>query len=99
MAKIITPQYALELQYAPLENRTDEELLHFCEQNDVLRIERDEHHQLSIMPPVASEMSIKNCDIITDLNIWNRKWKLGISFGSSAGFYLPDGSMKSPDAA
>lgn len=99
MAKIITPQYQLDLQYAPLENMTDEEFYHFCEQNKHVPIERDKTHQILFMPPVTSEYDHMNGDIITDLYNWNRKWKLGITFGSSAGFYLPDGSMKSPDAA
>ncbi len=99
MAKIITHQYELELQYPPFENMTDEEFLHFCEQNKHIPIERDENHQILFMPPVASEYDSKNGDVITDLYIWNRERKLGIAFSNSAGFYLPDTSMKSPDAA
>lgn len=99
MAKIITNEYELELQYAPFENMTDEEFLHFCEQNKHIPIERDENHQILFMSPVASEYDSKNGDVITDLYIWNRKYKLGLAFGSSAGFYLPDTSMRSPDAA
>ena len=34
-----------------------------------------------------------------DLHIWNRKLKTGIVFEASAGFFLPDSSMKSPNAA
>ena len=99
MAKIVTPQYALDLNYAPFENMTDEEFYHFCEQNKHVPIERDENHQILFMPPVTSESSSQNIEITTDLNIWNRKLKLGLAFDSSAGFFLPDSSMRSADAA
>jgi Uma2 family endonuclease len=99
MAKIITPDYQLDIQYAPFENMTDEEFYHFCVQNRKVPIERDENHQILFMPPSDSVYDHKNGDLITDLFNWNRKYKLGITFGSSAGFYLPDGSMRSPDAA
>ncbi len=38
-------------------------------------------------------------DIITELNLWNRKSKTGEVFDSSTGFLLPDEAMFSPDAA
>jgi Uma2 family endonuclease len=99
MAKIVTPQYALDLQYAPFENMGDEEFYHFCEQNKHIPIERDETHQIIFMPPVTSEFSSKNSDLNADIVFWNRKLKTGMTFESSAGFYLPDTSMRSPDAA
>ena len=99
MAKIKTFGYDLDLEYAPLENMGDEEFFRFCEQNKHIPIERDENHQILFIPPIASEFSIKNIDLTTDLNIWNRKLKTGLAFESSAGFFLPDTSMRSPDAA
>jgi Uma2 family endonuclease len=79
---------------------TDEELLRFCEANKELRIERDEFGQLVIMPPVASFFS--NINLL--LNAYFGGWaishpELGVGFESSAGFTLPDKSMRSPDAA
>src|ERR1700712_5673493 len=99
MAKIITSQYAFDLKYAPFEHMGDEEFFNFCEQNKHIPIERDENHQILFMPPVTSEYSAKNIEITTDLTIWNRKLKSGMAFESSAGFFLPDSSMRSPDAA
>ncbi len=99
MAKIITAQYEMELQYAPFESMTDEEFFHFCEQNKDVPIERDENHQILFMPPASSESSGKNSEIIIDLGNWNRKLKSGLIFESSGGFFLPDTSMRSPDAA
>lgn len=99
MAKIRTAQYEFDLQYAPFENMTDTEFLHFCEQNKHLSIERDENHHILFMPPVSSDFSEKNSSLSGYLFIWNLKLKLGRTFDSSAGFYLPDTSMRSPDAA
>ncbi len=99
MAKIRTAQYDFDLLYAPFENMTDTEFLHFCEQNKHLPIERDENHQILFMPPVTSEFSEKNSSLNGYLFIWNLKLKSGRTFDSSAGFYLPDTSMRSPDAA
>lgn len=99
MARIITAEYEMELQYPPFENMTDEELFHFCEQNKHVPIERDDNHQILFMPPVSSEYAGKNSSLNADLVIWNRKLKSGLTFDSSAGFYLPDTSMRSPDAS
>ena len=99
MAKIISNEYTLEIQLPPSENMTDKEFFQFCEQNRNVPIERDENNQILFMPPASSETSNKNTDIIVDLSIWNRKLKAGLTFESSAGFFLPDTSMRSPDAA
>lgn len=99
MAKIMFPQYSLDIQFPPSENMTDEEFFLFCEQNKHVPIERDENHQILFMPPATSESSNKNGEIFIDLGIWNRKLKAGLTFESSAGFFLPDTSMRSPDAA
>lgn len=89
MAKIITKDYELDLSFAPLEMMTDEEFCLFCEQNKQIPIERDENHQMLFIPPVTNEYSGKNLELTTDLNIWNRNFKLGKAFDSSAGFFLP----------
>lgn len=99
MAKIMFAQSYLEVQLPTSENMTDEEFFNFCAQNKHVPIERDENHQIIFMPPTTSEYSIKNNEINIDLGIWNRKLKTGLTFESSAGFFLPDTSMRSPDAA
>ena len=99
MAKIVTKEYAFDLNYPPLEQMSDDEFYHFCEQNKSVPIERDENHQILFMPPASSEYSFRNSDLIIDLGNWNRKHKLGLVAESSAGFFLPDTSMRSPDAA
>ncbi len=81
------------------ESMTDEEFFKFCAANKHLKIERDENHQIYIMPPAGLESDHQSYTLGLALGNWNDKWKAGICFGASAGFTLPDGSVRSPDAA
>ena len=78
---------------------TDEELMHFCAENEPVRVERDAKGELIVMSPTGSEGSGWNSEIITDLNLWARQDGRGKVFDSNGGFTLPDGSMRAPDAA
>ena len=78
---------------------TDDELFAFCRANDMMRVERDQNGELIIMSPSGLEGDWCNAEMATDLTIWARADGRGKSFGSNAGFTLPDGSMRSPDGA
>ncbi len=78
---------------------SNDEFFKFCVANKHLRIERDEQNQILIMAPAGGDSGRKHIKIATALEIWNTKTRSGIAFDSSAGFQLPDGSMRSPDAA
>jgi Uma2 family endonuclease len=78
---------------------TDDELFEFCGRNDMLRIERDTNGELILMSPSGLEGDNLNVEITTELTNWTRQDGRGKSFGSNAGFTLPDGSMRSPDGA
>lgn len=99
MAKIVTEDYYLDLEHPALNNMTDDELFSFCSQNKRIKIERDENKQILIMAPTGIGISSKNFDIFGLLFIWNTKTNFGKAFDSNAGFFLPDTSMLSPDAA
>ena len=99
MAKIVTADYDIDLEIPSLQNMSDDEFFNFCAQNKKTRIERDENHQIYIMPPVGNDSSAQNSLLTFELVSWNKKHKKGIVFDSSAGFFLPDKSMRSPDAA
>jgi len=62
-------------------------------------LERTADHNIIAMPPAGSEVSRKSSEIIFQLMLWNRRHQLGYVYESSAGFTLPDGSVRSPDAA
>lgn len=99
MAKIVASDYTVDLVAPQLETMTEEEFFHFCLQNKHFHIEREENHQILFMPSEEIETSNTNMNIGVLLGIWNMQFKLGKVFGTSAGFTLPDGSMRSPDAA
>ncbi len=78
---------------------TDLELMRFCDDNEMFRVEREPNGELTLMSPSGLEGSSWNTEIITDLTIWARQDGRGKVFDSNGGFTLPDGSMRSPDAA
>jgi Uma2 family endonuclease len=95
---------ALDLDALPVtlrfdEPMSDDELLRFCADNDLLKVERTCTGEIVLMSPTGSGTGGVNADIIFELVGWNRKFALGIVFDSDTGFTLPDGSMLNPDAA
>ncbi len=90
--------------YIPLklhaqESMTEEEFFRFCAANKHIKIERDENKQILIMPPAGLASDNQSFNIALELGKWNSINYAGICFGSSAGFTLPDSSVRSPDAA
>jgi len=78
---------------------TDDELVAFSMANPDLFVERDEQGQLFInMLPTFALSSSNSSELIGELIIWNRKYKAGKVLESNGG-YLPDSSMRVPDAA
>ncbi|WP_254566587.1 Uma2 family endonuclease [Oscillatoria sp. HE19RPO] len=89
----------LVLQMSPAIEMTDEQFFDFCQQNRDYRIERTAKGEVIIMSPTGSETGNRNFDLIFQLGLWTRQNKTGIGFDSSTGFTLPNGSIKSSDAA
>jgi Uma2 family endonuclease len=50
------------------------------------------------MAPEGSDTGMRSSNVNGHLWLWNQQKKLGFTFGSSAGFILPNGAMRSPDA-
>jgi len=101
MTQSISPQEntPLVLQMSPAIEMTDEQFFTFCQQNRNYQIERTATGEITIMPPTGSETGNRNFDLIVQLGIWTRQNGTGIGFDSSAGFTLPNGTIKSSDAA
>lgn len=78
---------------------TDEQFFHFCQENDTLRIEKNSKGEIIIMAPTGSETGRFNSSINLEIGLWNKEKKLGYIFDSSTGFTLPNGSVRSADAA
>lgn len=77
----------------------DDELFRFCQLNRELRIERSANGDLDVMTPVGGEGSSRKAELTFALVRWAREDGSGVVFDSSAGFLLPNGAMRSPDAA
>jgi Uma2 family endonuclease len=81
---------------APL---THEQFYEFCQANRDLRIERTATGEVIIMPPAFSDTGNRNLKISQQLANWADQDGTGECFDSSAGFTLPNGAMRSPDAS
>lgn len=79
---------------------TDEEFFFFCESNRHLHIERETNGTITIMDePSGFDTSQINMEVSRQLGNWNHEHKEGAATDSNGGYFLPDGSMKAPDAA
>ncbi len=78
---------------------TDEELMRFSWLNEALRIEQESNGDLLIMSPTGMEGSGANAELTLELGLWARQDGRGKVFDSNAGFRMPDGSVRSPDAS
>jgi len=96
----VFPDIILPLSGLKYDGMSDEEFFIFCSENtNHIRIERDSNHQIILMPPTGSLIDSFNVKLSTQVELWNQKEKTGITFGSSAGFTLPDDAVFSPDIA
>jgi hypothetical protein len=89
----------LPLRFRPTAPMSDDELMRFCAANDFLRVERDANGEILVMTPAGSKTSSMNSRITRLLDEWAEADGRGIAFDSNGGFNLPDGSMRSADAA
>ncbi|NJM57286.1 MAG: Uma2 family endonuclease [Synechococcales cyanobacterium RU_4_20] len=78
---------------------TDEQFLYICRQNEALRFEMTAQGDLIVMPPVGGTSGNRESDLNADVQIWNRRSRLGKVFSSSTVFRLPNGAKRSPDVA
>ena len=78
---------------------SDEAFFNFCQQNQNLKLERDHNKKILLKALSTFYTGAFNSAIATELNLWNRKLKMGKVFDSSTGFTLPDNAVFSPDAA
>ena len=78
---------------------TDERFEQICQSNRDLRFERTSTGELVVMSPAGSDTGRQNLGLSGQLWLWNRQVRLGVSFDSSAGFTLPNGAIRSPDAS
>jgi len=78
---------------------TDEEFERLCAANNLARLERTKEGKIVVNAPAGGDTSSGNSEITAQLRDWWKQHRKGRVFDSSAGFFLPDGSVLSPDAA
>jgi Uma2 family endonuclease len=78
---------------------TDAEFEALCFKNDDVQIERTSEGAIRMNPPTGAFTGDGNSEINHQLRGWWHTHHQGRVFDSNAGFFLPDGSMLSPDAA
>jgi len=83
----------------PFVELSDEQFYQLCQDHRDLKFERTALGELVIVTPVGGEGGSWEADLIGDLVYWNRQTQLGKVFSSSTCFKLPNGALRSPDAA
>ncbi|BBC25660.1 Uma2 family endonuclease [Pseudanabaena sp. ABRG5-3] len=90
---------ALVLNLRPTIQVTDEQLEQISRANPNLKLERSPEGELIVMALNGGETGRRNSNLTGQLWFWNQQAEFGESFDSSTGFRLPDGAIRSPDAA
>ncbi|MEH2117867.1 Uma2 family endonuclease [Nostoc sp.] len=96
---VATEIIPIVLQLQPAIAMTDDQFYEFCQLNRDFRIERNAAGELVIMPPTGSETDERNFNLVGQLWVWTKQDGTGVGFGSSGGFSLPNGAVRSPDTA
>jgi Uma2 family endonuclease len=91
--------WPIVLRLPPPLELTEDQYFELCGLNRDLHIERNAEGELLIMTPPGWETGRRNLEITTQLGTWARRDGTGVATGSSAGFTLPNGATREPDAA
>ena len=95
--EIPTPPRMLVFESEP--PLSDEEFEKLCLANELFQLERTKDGKIEVNPPAAGFTSDGNREVTYQLSVWWNRHERGRVFDSSAGFFLPDGSILSPDTA
>ena len=78
---------------------TDQQFADFCSEHPDQFFEMSATGEIIVTPPKFSLTSIRNREIISQLDRWAAKDGRGVVGESSGGFLLPNGARRSPDAS
>jgi Uma2 family endonuclease len=78
---------------------TPEQFEQLCSKYRKLRLELTSTGELIVMPPAGSQTGRRNANLTYQLAAWSRQDGTGICFDSNGGFTLPNGAIRSADAA
>jgi Uma2 family endonuclease len=77
---------------------TDDRFEQICQSNRDLKFERTAIGELVVVALTGGETR-RNIKLSARLEMWNEQSETGVAFDSSTGFRLPNGAIRSPDAA
>jgi Uma2 family endonuclease len=90
---------ALELHMPPALAMSRERFFEFCQLNRDVRIERNAEGSIAVMAPTGGQTGARGVFLLAALHRWAEEDGTGVAFDSSTGFELPNGAVRSPDAA
>lgn len=90
-------QLSIYLPETPLKV-THEEFVAIAAANPDQQLEHSAKGELIVNPPTGGESDSRNANIIARLVLWAESYG-GMYYGATAGFILPNGATRSPDAA
>ena len=74
-----------------------DELMILSKDNPEAKFETNSHGHLIVMSPTGSNSGRRNTKLIFQIELWNSRVNLGVTFDSSTGFILSNGAVRSPD--
>jgi len=89
----------LPVRLRPEKPLNDRDLMRFSRENRPLRMEREPNGDILITTPTGNKTGRINQKINILLGVWAEQDGSGVTFDSSTGFKLPNGAVRSPDAA
>jgi Uma2 family endonuclease len=89
----------LPIKIMPATPLTDDQFLAFSRANEPYRFEKSANGEILVMTPAGNRGDEREGDLETELRIWARADGRGRVNGTNAGWNLPDGSTKVPDAS
>src|SRR4051812_733152 len=78
---------------------TEAEFLDLCGQFPDATLEYTPEGTVLIMPPTDPKTGMRVTAVVTQLDNWSQRSSLGYVIGPDAGFFLPGGSRRSPEAS
>lgn len=96
---VAAPSSPLVVKFRPLYAMTPDEFYDFCGLNPELRVELTAQGEVVFMSPSGGATGARNMNVSGSLWQWAKQNGQGVGFDSSAGFILPNGAVRAPDAA
>lgn len=95
----LSPLQAVLPATLTIPDMSEEDFLAVCAQFPDSLVEYTADGRLIIMPPTDPDSDARNAEIIFQLKLWAKSHVPGLVNGDQAGFRLPSGARRSPDAA